>query len=187
MSKIQVYISLLIFFSILSCQKSATNEKKVEEIRLGRELSPSEIIRNPLGEQGLDTSQVAVIKFLETEISFGRIKEGEIVEKSYQFSNSGDVPLYILDVYGTCGCTVPEWPKEAIAPGKTGSIRVSYDTKRAGAINKNVTLTIQDASKEKTGTKMLYIKGNVEPDPNAPAPGTPGGAPVKEQGGAPNN
>ena len=63
MSKILVYISLLVFFSMLSCQNNATNDKKVEEIRLGRELSPSEIIRNPLGEQGLDTSQVAEIKF----------------------------------------------------------------------------------------------------------------------------
>lgn len=68
MSKIKVYFSLLIFFSISSCQTSTSNEKKVEEIRLGRELSPSEIIRNPLGEQGLDTSKVAKIKFLETKI-----------------------------------------------------------------------------------------------------------------------
>ena len=128
MSKISAYFSLLIFFSILSCQKSASNEKKVEEIRLGRELSPSEIIRNPLGEQGLDTSKVAEIKFSETEISFGRIKEGEIVEKSFQFLNSGNVPLYILDVSGTCGCTVPEWPKGMIEPGRGGFIKVKFNS-----------------------------------------------------------
>ena len=128
MSNILTCFSLLIFFSILSCQNSTTNDKKVEEIRLGRELSPSEIIRNPLGEQGLDTSQVAEIKFLKTEISFGKIKEGEIIEKSFQFSNSGDVPLYILDVYGTCGCTVPEWPKGMIEPGRGGFIKVKFNS-----------------------------------------------------------
>jgi len=158
MSKIQVYISLLIFFSILSCQKSATNEKKVEEIRLGRELSPSEIIRNPLGEQGLDTSQVAEIKFLETEISFGRIKEGEIVEKSYQFSNSGDVPLYILDVYGTCGCTVPEWPRGMIEPGRGGFIKVKFNSE--GKTNEQRKLITVVANTFPVET-LLYLDGIV--------------------------
>jgi hypothetical protein len=158
MRKIQVYISLLIFFSILSCQKSATNEKMVEEIRLGRELSPSEIIRNPVGEQGLDTSQVAKIKFLETDISFGRIKEGEIVEKSFQFSNSGDVPLYILDVYGTCGCTVPEWPRAMIEPGRGGFIKVKFNSEgKTNEQRKRITVVANTFPVE----TLLYLDGIV--------------------------
>ena len=158
MSNILTCFSLLIFFSILSCQKSASNEKKVEEIRLGRELSPSEIIRNPLGEQGLDTSQVAEIKFLKTEISFGKIKEGEIIEKSFQFSNSGDVPLYILDVYGTCGCTVPEWPRGMIEPGRGGFIKVKFNSE--GKTNEQRKLITVVANTFPVET-LLYLDGIV--------------------------
>ncbi len=158
MSKFKVYISLFIFFSILSCQDSATNEKKVEEIRLGRELSPSEIIRNPLGKLGLDTSQVAKIKFLETEISFGKIKEGEIVEKSFQFLNSGNVPLYILDVYGTCGCTVPAWPRGVIEPGRGGFIKVKFNSE--GKTNEQRKLITVVANTFPVET-LLYLNGIV--------------------------
>jgi hypothetical protein len=158
MSKIPAYFSMLIFFSMLSCENDEKNEKKVEEIRLGRELSPSEIIRYPLGEQGLDTSQVAEIKFLETEISFGRIKEGEIVEKSFEFSNSGKVPLYILDVYGTCGCTVPEWPRGMIEPGRGGSIKVKFNSE--GKTNEQRKLITVVANTFPVET-LLYLDGIV--------------------------
>ena len=63
-------------------------------------------------------------------------------------------------------------------------ILVKYDTKRPGPINKSVTINSNAVNEP---VKVVRIKGNVEADPNAPAPGTPGGAPVKEQGGAPNN
>jgi hypothetical protein len=69
-------------------------------------------------------------------------------------------------------------------PGASSNITVKYDTKRAGVINKSVTINSNAVNEP---VKVVRIKGNVEPDPNAPAPGTPGGAPVKEQGGAPNN
>ena len=130
MSKIWLCFSFLMFLSIVGCHKNDGNEnsrKRVEEIRLGRELTPSEIIRNPLGEQGLDTSKVSKIAFEETIISFGSINEGEIVEKIYRFTNTGRYPLYILDVYGTCGCTVPEWPENMIEPGRGGLIKVKFN------------------------------------------------------------
>ena len=158
MIKILLYFSLLVFFSVLSCENNVTNEKKVEEIRLGRELTPSEIIRNPLGEQGLDTSRVSKITFSETVISFGRIKEGEIVEKSFEFLNSGKVPLYILDVYGTCGCTVPEWPKGMIEPGRGGSIKVKFNSE--GKTNEQRKLITVVANTFPVET-LLYLDGIV--------------------------
>lgn len=158
MSKIPAYFSMLIFFSMLSCENNEKNEKKVEEIRLGRELTPSEIIRNPLGEQGLDTSRVSKITFSETVISFGRIKEGEIVEKSFEFSNSGKVPLHILDVYGTCGCTVPEWPRGMIEPGRGGSIKVKFNSE--GKTNEQRKLITVVANTFPVET-LLYLDGIV--------------------------
>jgi hypothetical protein len=146
----------------LGCNKNEGNEKskkRVEEIRLGRELSPSEIIRNPMGEQGLDTSQVAKINFEERVISFGSIKEGEIVEKIFLFTNTGKHPLYILDVYGTCGCTVPEWPKDMIKPGRGGSIKVKFNSE--GKTNEQRKLITVVANTFPVET-LLYLEGNVK-------------------------
>lgn len=162
MSKVFTYFGFLLFFPLLSCQnneKVEKSKKKVEEIRFGRELSASEIIRNPLGEQGLDTSKVSKLKFSETVISYGSIKEGEIVEKSFQFINTGEVPLYILDVYGTCGCTVPEWPKGIIIPGRGGFIRVKFNSE--GKTNEQRKLITVVANTFPVET-LLYLEGFVK-------------------------
>lgn len=105
------------------------------------------------------------IQFDKETHDYGTIKNGADGTCEFTFTNTGKEALLITNARGSCGCTVPDWPKEAIAPGKSSSIKVSYDTKRTGAINKNVTLTIQNLQKDKTSTKMLYIKGNVEPPP----------------------
>lgn len=161
MSKIRLYLSFLLVSSIFVCYKNDGNEKstkKVEEIRLGRELKPAEIIRNPMGEQGLDTSKVAKITFESTVSSFGSIKEGEIVEKLFQFTNTGDVSLYILDVYGTCGCTVPEWPRSMIEPGRGGLIKVKFNSE--GKINEQRKLITVVANTFPLET-LLYLEGIV--------------------------
>lgn len=89
---------------------------------------------------------------------FGTIKQGGDGTIEFKFKNTGKEPLVISNAQGSCGCTVPKWPKEPIAPGKSDVIKVTYDTKRVGGFNKTVTLT----SNAKTQTKVLTIKGNVE-------------------------
>ena len=161
MSKIWLCFSFLLVLSIVGCRKNVENEnnrKRVEEIRLGRELTPSEIIRNPLGEQGLDTSKVSKIAFEESIISFGSINEGEKVEKIYRFTNTGRYPLYILDVYGTCGCTVPEWPENMIEPGRGGLIKVKFNSE--GKINEQRKLITVVANTFPVET-LLYLEGIV--------------------------
>jgi hypothetical protein len=74
------------------------------------------------------------------------------------------------------GCTVPEWPKEPIAPGAKASIKVKYDTSRQGVINKNVTITSNAVN---AAEKIIYIKGNVLPAPESGAPVNNSGAPIK--------
>ena len=85
--------------------------------------------------------------------------------------------MIIQSAKGSCGCTVPEWPKEPIAPGAKGEIIVKYDTKRTGAINKSVTI-ISNAVNEPT--KVLKIKGNV-------APPAEGASPINNTGAPTNN
>jgi len=107
---------------------------------------------------------------------YGDIKYDGDPYCSFEFENKGDEPLIITNAKGSCGCTVPEWPKEPIAPGAKGTIRVKYDTKRPGDINKSVTITSNAVNEP---TKVIRIKGTVGP---APAGGTP-----VDNSGAPTN
>ncbi len=101
--------------------------------------------------------------FDKTSHDFGIISEGEKVTTTFGFTNTGDSDLIIVDARGSCGCTVPEYPKnEPIAPGQTGSIVVSFDSSnKPGIQQKSVTLSANTS----TGREMLRIKSNVTPDP----------------------
>jgi hypothetical protein len=105
------------------------------------------------------------ITFEKDVHDYGKIKQGADGNCEFKFKNTGKEPLIISTAKGSCGCTVPSWPKEPIKPGDSGVIKVSYDTKRAGPISKSVTIT----SNAKTATKVLQIKGSVEAAPQAPA------------------
>ncbi|HLU87796.1 MAG TPA: DUF1573 domain-containing protein [Taishania sp.] len=117
----------------------------------------------------------AKIEFKKDTHDYGDIKYGADGTCTFEFKNTGNAPLIISDAKGSCGCTVPEWPKEPINPGKTGTITVKYDTKRPGAINKSVTIT-SNASNEPT--KILRIKGNVGAKPESATPVNTSGAPA---------
>jgi len=89
----------------------------------------------------------------------------------FKFKNTGKEPLIISKCKGSCGCTVPECPKEPILPGESSIIKVNYDEKRVGSFNKSITIT----SNAKTATKILKVKGKIiAADKNT-------GAPVKKQ------
>lgn len=113
-----------------------------------------------LDENGNLTETTSPIMEFEAETyDFGTIPEGPKVEYSFAFKNTGKEPLEIKDVKGSCGCTTPEWPKEAVAPGQTSYIKAIYNTSgRPGPFNKSITIT----SNAYTPTKRLFIKGTVE-------------------------
>ena len=99
------------------------------------------------------------IKFEESSYSWGKIKEGEKMTHIFKFTNTGSNDLIISDARGSCGCTVPEWPKEPIKAGKSGDIKVIFDSKgKAGEQSKTVTVT---ANTEPANT-VIMIKGTVE-------------------------
>ncbi|MBL7942801.1 MAG: DUF1573 domain-containing protein [Flavobacteriales bacterium] len=112
------------------------------------------------------------IAFETTTHDFGTMKEGDRVEYSFKFTNTGKEPLIIEDAKGSCGCTVPVWPKDPILPGKSDEIRVSFNSaNKQGAQSKQVTIT---ANTEPL-TSKLTINANVLPDPNKPKPTTTAG------------
>jgi hypothetical protein len=106
---------------------------------------------------------------------FGTIPYGGDGNFDFKFSNTGKSPLIITNARGSCGCTVPKWPKEPVSKGQSGSINVQYDTKRPGPFTKTVTIS----SNAKTANKVLTIKGNVES-----AESTEDQAPVKKESAA---
>ena len=89
---------------------------------------------------------------------YGTIKQGANGSCEFELTNNGSEPLIISKAKGSCGCTVPEWPKEQIMPGKSAVMTVRYDTKRVGPINKSVTIT---SNASNGSTKVVRIKGKV--------------------------
>jgi hypothetical protein len=101
------------------------------------------------------------ITFSEREFDFGTLRESQgRITHDFRFTNSGKIPLIINEVKASCGCTVPEWPREPILPGKSGIIKVSYNpAKQSGAFNK----TIQVSSNADMPLINLMVKGIVIP------------------------
>ncbi|MBW7868005.1 MAG: DUF1573 domain-containing protein [Brumimicrobium sp.] len=122
-----------------------------------------------VGENG------AKIVFEKEVHDYGTINQYADGTCEFVFKNTGNEPLVISNAQGSCGCTVPEWPKEPIAPGKTGVIKVKYDTKRVGVIGKSVTLQSNAINEP---TKTIRIKGNVLAKPSGEAPVNNSGAPA---------
>ncbi len=88
------------------------------------------------------TGPTTTMSFSESTFDFGEVDEGEKVSHVYEFTNTGNEPLVISNAKGSCGCTVPKWPKTPIAPGETGEILVEFNSKgKPGKQTKRVTVT----------------------------------------------
>jgi hypothetical protein len=109
--------------------------------------------------QPVTNSSLAEMTF-ETDVhDFGTIEHEGNGTYEFKFKNTGTEPLIISDAKGSCGCTVPTYPKNIpIKPGESQVIKVTYDTKRQGSFTKTVTIN----SNAKTPQKVLTIKGTVQ-------------------------
>jgi hypothetical protein len=98
-----------------------------------------------------------VMTFESTTVDYGEIERGAERIRTVTFTNTGDAPLVITNARGSCGCTVPDWPKEPIMPGESSSLSINYDTNRLGNINR----TIRVSTNEGGDPHVLLIRGNV--------------------------
>jgi|TARA_B110000046_G_scaffold154569_1_gene164563 hypothetical protein len=108
------------------------------------------------------------IAFEKDVHDFGKMKQYGNASTEFKFTNTGTEPLIISNARGSCGCTVPSWPKTPIKPGESAAIKVKYDSKRIGPINKSVTITSNASNEPNT---VIRIKGSIEAAPqggNAP-------------------
>ena len=150
MKNISITIFTLISFFFISCQQSAS--KKVNN-------NKAEITSTSNTQTN---ANAPVMTFDRVSHDFGTIKEGETVETEFTFTNTGKSDLIIVDARGSCGCTVPKYPKNTpIAPGESEVIKVRFDSSgKPNLQQKTVTISANTSS----GREMLRIKAMVTPD-----------------------
>lgn len=108
------------------------------------------------------TSSGAAIKFDQEVFDYGTIRQGEKVTHEFTFVSAGNQPLIITAAQGSCGCTVPEWPKQPLKKGERGSVKVTFDSAgKMGMQDKTVTIT----SNAGEVPVVLHIKGTIEAAP----------------------
>jgi hypothetical protein len=151
-------LAIIGFFSV-GCNNEERNSKDEEK---DKELLSTDLINNPRSAEGTsDTAlqALATMNFRDTVHDFGSIKEGEVVSYDFEFTNTGKRPLIISSANGSCGCTVADFPREPLAPGKASVIKVQFSSAgKEGHQEKSVTLVNNTAK----GKQMLFIKGDVK-------------------------
>lgn len=104
--------------------------------------------------------KVGVFSFETEEIDYGTIEHNANGTRVFKFINTGEAPIVISNAKGSCGCTVPTYSKNVIAPGERGEVEVKYATNRVGKFTKTITLTSNASEPNKT----LRIRGEVLPE-----------------------
>lgn len=104
-------------------------------------------------------SSAQTISFDKTTIDYGTVPVNSDGSRFFTFKNTGDKPLVLSNVQPGCGCTASEWPKDPILPGKTGQIKVHYNTAIAAPFKKSIDVFSNDPT---NGRIVLYIQGTVD-------------------------
>ena len=118
------------------------------------------ILKDSAGNIIVDSLNAPVIKFEQNSYYFGQINSGEKASHDFEFTNTGKSPLIITSATATCGCTVPDYPKEPIAPGEDGKISVVFNSEgKEGMQNKVITITANTVP----ATTEVHLLGDVKP------------------------
>jgi hypothetical protein len=129
----------------------------------GAQTSTNANTTNATNSAAITTAEVLQIK--ETEHDFGKIPQGKPVYYFFEIANTGSIPLKLDNVQASCGCTTPEWSREAIAAGASDKIKVGYNAAAEGNFEKFITITYNGNQ-----TKQIKIKGIVWKAPVGSAP-----------------
>lgn len=141
---------------VVEKKEAAPVAKKVEAAKPAVVEKAKEVVGSP------------AMTFEKSEYNFGEINQGDKVSYTFKFQNTGNAPLIISNARASCGCTVPEWPKEPVAPGASGKIDVVFNSAgKSGQQTKSITITtnIEDQPQQ-----QVYLKGMVNVPAPSPAP-----------------
>ncbi len=139
--------ALIIAVSVYACQNS----------------SPVGLVQSSMKDQihQFDSSNYTAIQWLDSIVNFGTVTRGEKVHVSFRFKNSGGKPLFLAEVKPSCGCTVAEYTKGAVAPGRQGEIKAEFDSNHgfAGKVRKTIRVTSNTKNQQ---TYTLIFTGEVK-------------------------
>ncbi len=154
MKSINYFFAFVFFVSFVACKN---NGKSIQE---GTPQTTADLINNPVtSDAPIDSVNVAKMVFAEKTFNFGTAKEGDKITHTFKFKNEGKVPLLIRDAHSTCGCTVPEFPKDPIPVGGIGEINVTFNTAhKEGAQKKPIIISANTFPVEDT---YVTIEGEV--------------------------
>lgn len=156
MKKSILMLALLSVVSLTSCKDNAADKVNEENVAAA-------------AERDAQNAEFPVMTFEEKEFDFGEIAQGTPVEHVFTFTNTGKAPLVIVDAKSSCGCTVPQYPREPVAPGDTGELLVKFNGSGKNQVSKTVTITANTEAGKETLKIMAFVK----------APEASGGSPVQ--------
>ncbi len=146
-------VGLITLIGFTACDNAAKDSQKAEETKVS-----TNVINIPAEDEPIDESKLGAFEFENIVYNFGEITQGEKVQTTFKFKNVGKADLIITDAKGSCGCTVPIYPRNPIAPGETAEIEVVFDSNgKMGQQNKTVTLV----ANTQPNTTVLALKGDV--------------------------
>ncbi len=142
---------VILIFSVLAIVSCTSGSDKSGAIG-------TDAVSNTESADGKKSGELPELTFEEEVFDFGKITQGEKVSHSFMFKNTGSKSLIISNAQGSCGCTVPEWPKEPIPPGKTGKIDVVFSSEgKSGMMEKTVTIITNC----EPATRVIRIKTEI--------------------------
>lgn len=147
MRKTIVILGALALIATVSCKEKAS--EKIDENNVAT-----------AAQRDVASKSLPVISFEESEFDFGTIEQGTPQEHIFMFTNTGEAPLIITNATSSCGCTIPEYPKNVpIQPGEKAELLVKFNGSGMNQVMKTVTLSTNTAK----GQEMLRIKAFVQP------------------------
>ena len=139
MKKSVLLVAILSVFAFSSCKDNAADKVNEENVATAE-------------ARDAESGKFPVITFEESQFDFGTIDQGTNVEHVFKFKNTGEAPLLIVNAKSSCGCTVPEYTKEPVAPGDSGELLVKFNGSGQNQVSKTVTLT----TNTKAGTNFTF-------------------------------
>ncbi|QBA64672.1 DUF1573 domain-containing protein [Muriicola soli] len=153
MKRIFLALGVVSMIGFASCKEKASNKIETANVQVAAERDQA-------------AKNLPVMTFDKSEHDFGTISQGTPQETIFSFTNTGNAPLIITNATSSCGCTVPEYPKNTpIAPGESGELLVKFN----GTGQNQVTKTITVSANTEKGSELLRIKAFVQPGSGAPA------------------
>jgi hypothetical protein len=149
--------NLILIFIAFSLTYCTNNASKTEETALYKSIL--EIENKGAATSEAKNENAPVISLENAVYEFGTVKEGEKVEHTYSFTNTGKSPLILSNVSASCGCTTPEYSKHPINPGEKGSVTVVFDSQNQVGMQQKIITILSNAEPSRT---ILQLKGEVK-------------------------